>query len=55
MKVVDFAEKIRDLINEKINKCRNNIHESNNHVDKDMFMIKIQVLEWVQGRTRYNS
>jgi hypothetical protein len=52
MKVVDFAEKLRDLINEKINKCRNNIHESNNHVDKDMFMIKIQVLEWVQGRTQ---
>jgi hypothetical protein len=44
MKVVDFAEKLRDLINEKIDECRNGIHESHNHMDKDRLLIEIHQL-----------
>jgi hypothetical protein len=50
MKVVDFAEMLRDSMEEKINECRGDIHESHNPVYNESLMIKIQALEWVQGR-----
>jgi hypothetical protein len=31
---------------------RNGIHESHTHIYKNRLMIKIQALEWVQGRTQ---
>ena len=48
--VVDFAETFRDLINEKINECRNGIHEFYNHIDKDRLLIEIRALEWAMGQ-----
>ena len=48
--IIDFAETLRDLINEKINKCRNEIHESHTHKDKGRLMIEIQALEWARGQ-----
>ncbi|MFL6347366.1 MAG: hypothetical protein ACJ72X_03625 [Nitrososphaeraceae archaeon] len=48
--VVDFAETFRDLINEKINECRNGIHEFHNHIDKDRLLIEIRALEWAMGQ-----
>jgi hypothetical protein len=48
--VVDFAETFRDLINEKINECRNGIHEFHNHIEKDRLLIEIRTLEWAMGQ-----
>jgi hypothetical protein len=48
--IVDFAEMLRDLKNEKINECRNAIHESHTHKDKDRLMIEIRTLEWARGQ-----
>jgi hypothetical protein len=50
MRVVEFAETLRDLINEKINQCRDDMHESHNPVYNDSLMVEIQALEWVQGQ-----
>ncbi|MFL6378086.1 MAG: hypothetical protein ACJ72R_11565 [Nitrososphaeraceae archaeon] len=47
--VVNFAERLRYVLELKINKLRIDMQKSNTHVDKDRLMIKIQVLEWVQG------
>jgi hypothetical protein len=52
MKVVDFAQILRESINEKINECRSDIHQSHRRIDADKFMIQIQALEWVQGRVQ---
>jgi hypothetical protein len=50
MKVVDFAEMLRDSIEEKINECRGEIHESHNPVYNNSILINIQTLEWVLGQ-----
>jgi hypothetical protein len=50
MRVVDFAEMLRDSIEEKINECRENMHESHNPVYNNSMLIDIETLEWVQGR-----
>jgi hypothetical protein len=48
--VVDFAEMLRALLEDKINECGSDIHESNIRAETDKIMVKIQALEWVQGR-----
>jgi hypothetical protein len=48
--IIDFAEILRDTINEKIDECRNDIHESHNPVYNNSLLIEIQELEWVQGQ-----
>jgi hypothetical protein len=48
--IIDFAETLRDLINEKIDECRNSIHESHTHIDKDRLLIEIHALEWTRGQ-----
>jgi hypothetical protein len=48
--IVDFAEMLRESINEKINRCRGDIDESHNPVYNDSLLIEIQALEWVQGQ-----
>jgi hypothetical protein len=50
MSVVDFAETLRELLEDKINECRRDLHESNTHIDKDRLLIEIWALEWVPGR-----
>ena len=47
--VVDFAERLRYVLELKINKLRSAMQKSDNHLDGDMLMIRIQALEWVQG------
>ncbi|MFL6507481.1 MAG: hypothetical protein ACJ704_06045 [Nitrososphaeraceae archaeon] len=47
--VVNFAERLRYVLELKINKLRIDMQKSNTHVDKDRLMIKIQALECVQG------
>jgi hypothetical protein len=53
MKVVDFAEMLRNSIEEKINQCRGDIHESHNPVYNDSLMVEIGELEWVQAQIRH--
>ena len=48
--VVDFAERVRYVLELKINKLRTIMRKSDNHYGADMTMIRIQALEWVQGR-----
>ena len=48
--VVDFAQMLWESINEKINQCRGDMHESHNPVYNDSLLIEIQALEWVQGQ-----
>ena len=45
-----FAETIRYMLDVKKNHLRTAIQKSDNLPNIDMFMIKIQALEWVQGR-----
>jgi hypothetical protein len=40
--VVDFAQMLRESINEKINQCRGDMHESHNPVYNDRLLIEIQ-------------
>jgi hypothetical protein len=47
MRVVDFAEILRESVNEKINQCRGDIHESHNPIYNNSLLIEIQTLEWV--------
>jgi hypothetical protein len=48
--VVDFAETLRHVLELKINKLRIAMQKSNKPLEGDMLMIRIQALEWVQGR-----
>ena len=47
--VVNFAESLRYVLELKINKLRTVMQKSDNHLDADMAMIRIQALERVQG------
>jgi hypothetical protein len=50
--VVDFADRFRYVLELKINKLRIAMQNSNTPIDGDMLMIKIQTLEWIQGKTQ---
>ena len=45
-----FAERVRHIVDVKINHLRTAIRKSDNLPNIDMFMIRIQALVWVQGR-----
>jgi hypothetical protein len=47
--VADFAERVRYVLELKINKRGIVMQKSNTHIEADMSMIRIQALEWVQG------
>ena len=49
--IIDFAERLRHELELKINELRIAMKKSNTHLEGDMLMIRIQALEWVQGRT----
>jgi len=48
--IIDFAEKLRESLEAKINEFRLNMHGSYSLKEAGMLMIKIQALEWIQGR-----
>jgi hypothetical protein len=49
--IVDFAERFRYMLDVQINRHRLAMQRSNTPLnERDMLMIKIQALEWVQGR-----
>ena len=48
MKVADFAQILRQSINEKINQSRGDMHETHNPIYNQSLLIEIQALEWVQ-------
>ena len=45
-----FAERIRYMLAVKINHLRIAMQKSDNLLNSDMLMIRIQALEWVQGK-----
>jgi hypothetical protein len=48
--VVNFADRFWYVLELKIKKLRIAMQKSDNHLDADMKTIRIQALEWVQGR-----
>jgi hypothetical protein len=48
--VVNFADRFWYVLELKIKKLKIAMQKSDNHFDADMSMIRIQALEWVQGR-----
>ena len=52
MKVVDVAEMLGGSIEEKINQCRGDMHESYNPIYNNSLAVEIEELEWVQEQTR---
>jgi hypothetical protein len=51
--VVDFAEMLRELLEDKINQCRGDIHESHNPIYNDSLLNEIQALKWVQAQIQH--
>ena len=49
MRIIDFAEMLREIINDKIKECKD-VQEYHIRIDTDRLMIQIQALEWVQGQ-----
>jgi hypothetical protein len=47
--VVNFADRFWYVLELKIKKLRTIMQKSDNHLEADMTMIRIQALEWVQG------
>jgi hypothetical protein len=45
-----FAERVRYMLGVKINQLRIAMQKSDTLTKSDMFMIRIQALEWVQGK-----
>ena len=45
-----FAERVRHMLDVKINHLRVSMEKSNNLLNSDMIMIRIQALQWVQGQ-----
>jgi hypothetical protein len=45
-----FAERVRHMLDVKINHLRMAMQKSNSLPNIDMIMIRIQALEWTQGR-----
>src|SRR5438874_1813019 len=45
-----FAERVRHMLGVKINHLRVAMDKSDNLLNSDMLMIRIQALEWVQGQ-----
>jgi hypothetical protein len=48
--VVDFAERLRHVLELRINKLRVAMQKSNVRGETDMIMVRIQALEWVEGQ-----
>jgi hypothetical protein len=45
-----FAERVRHMLDVKINHLRTAMEKSDNLLTQDMTMIRIQALQWVQGQ-----
>jgi hypothetical protein len=47
-KIINFAKRLRYVLELKINKLRTDMQKSNIRRETDMLIIRIQALEWVQ-------
>jgi hypothetical protein len=47
--IVNFADRFWYVLELKIKKLKISMQKSDNHLDADMTMIRIQALEWVQA------
>ena len=53
MRIVDFAEMLKESINEKIKECRGNMHKLHNPIYNESLAVEIHALEWVQGQIQH--
>lgn len=53
MRAVDLAEMLRELLTEKINKCKREIRDSATiPIEADRILAQIMAYQWVQGRVQ---
>jgi hypothetical protein len=50
-----FAERVRNMLDVKISHLRKAMQKSDNHFTSDMYMIRIQALQWTRKNTGFNS
>ena len=50
MRVVDFADMLKESINEKIKECKDSIHKLHNPIYNKSLEVEIEALEWAQGQ-----
>ena len=53
MRIVEFAEMLQGLINEKIKECRESIHDLHNPIYNKSLEVEIDALEWVQDQMQH--
>jgi hypothetical protein len=53
MRVVEFAEILRNSIEEKIKECKWSIHEAHNPIYNQSLAVEIEALEWVQEQLKH--
>jgi hypothetical protein len=50
MRAVDFAERLRELLEAKINECRREMLNTYMPIEVEWLQAQIMALQWVQGR-----
>jgi hypothetical protein len=53
MRVADFAEMLRNSIEEKIKECKWSMHELHNPIYNQSLAVEIEALEWVQEQLQH--
>jgi hypothetical protein len=50
MRAVDLAERLRELLEAKINKYRTEMHDTHMPIEVERLQAQIMAYQWVQGR-----
>jgi hypothetical protein len=50
MRAVDLAERLREVLEAKINKCRTEMLDTHMPIEVERLQAQIMALQWVQGR-----
>jgi hypothetical protein len=50
MRAVDLAERLRELLEAKINKCRREMLDTHMPIEVERIQAQIMAYQWVQGR-----
>ena len=53
MRIVDFADRLQETINEKIKECKDSIHKLHNPISNKSLEVEIEALEWVKGQMQH--
>jgi hypothetical protein len=53
MRVIEFAEMLRNSIEEQIKECKWSIHEAHNPIYNQSLAVEIEALEWVKEQLKH--